>query len=79
MDLKIARREVFKAAQNYLREQMKLEDLLKDLDLCGIAHAYGKGEIARQLTRINRADDILTEACREFVAQADKLTEKNHD
>lgn len=75
MDLKTARCEVFKASQNYLRQQMKLEDVLKDLDLCGIAHAYGKGEIARHLLRLEKADDILIEACRVFVETADKLTE----
>lgn len=75
MDLKTARREVFKAAQNYLREQTKLEDATKDLDLCGMAQAYGEDEIARRLMQLNQADDALIEACREFVAQVDKLTE----
>lgn len=75
MDLKTARREVFKASQNYLRQQMKLEDLTKDLDLHGMARAYTEGEIARHLLRLEKADDILIEACRAFVETADKLTE----
>ena len=76
--LSTARREVFKASQNYLREQQRFEDATKDLNylnLHGMAQAYGGDEIARRLTRLNQADDALIEACRTFVKTADKLTE----
>lgn len=78
MNLKDKRRNVFKAAQEYLREEIKLQDLTEHVEMFGMARSYGEDEIARQLLRLNRADRILVEACRSFVDAADKISEDDY-